>query len=69
MEQGNGRNLQPTNGQQPGVSHAKPMLPAKGFCWYCDHAVDNVRRFCSVTCREDYYEEEAEFGSKSISLE
>jgi hypothetical protein len=64
MDQGRSRNLQGTEAQQIRFSPAKPMLPAKGFCWYCDHAVDNVRRFCSVACREDYYEEEAEFGTQ-----
>lgn len=36
-------------------------LPAKGSCWYCDKALDNVRRFCSSTCRDDYFEEQSEF--------
>lgn len=35
-----------------------PTLQAKGSCWYCDRPVDNVRRFCSITCRDDYFEEE-----------
>lgn len=37
-------------------------LQPKGSCWYCDQPVDNVRRFCSSSCRDDYLEEEAEFG-------
>jgi hypothetical protein len=38
-------------------------LQAKGSCWYCDKPVDNVRRFCSLSCRDDYFEEEHEmFG-------
>lgn len=37
-------------------------LPAKGSCWYCDQAVDNVRRFCSPSCRSDYLEEEAGYS-------
>lgn len=37
-------------------------LQPKGSCWYCDQPVDSVRRFCSSTCRDDYLEEEAEFG-------
>lgn len=37
-------------------------LQPKGSCWYCDQPVDSVRRFCSSTCRDDYLEEEEEFG-------
>jgi hypothetical protein len=37
-------------------------LQPKGSCWYCDQPVDSVRRFCSSSCRDDYLEEEAEFG-------
>lgn len=38
-------------------------LQPKGSCWYCDKPVDNVRRFCSLSCRDDYFEEENEmFG-------
>ena len=39
-------------------------LQPKGSCWYCDQPVDSVRRFCSSNCRDDYLEEEAEFGSQ-----
>jgi hypothetical protein len=46
---------------------ATAALPAKGFCWYCDKPVDNVRRFCSVTCRHDYQEEESEFPQANMS--
>lgn len=38
-------------------------LQAKGSCWYCDKPVDNVRRFCSLSCRDDYFEEENEMFS------
>ncbi len=38
-------------------------LQAKGSCWYCDKPVDNVRRFCSLSCRDDYFEEESEMFS------
>jgi hypothetical protein len=38
-------------------------LQPKGSCWYCDQPVDSVRRFCSSKCRDDYLEEDAEFGS------
>lgn len=39
-------------------------LQPKGSCWYCDQPVDSIRRFCSSNCRDDYLEEEAEFGSE-----
>lgn len=48
---------------------ARTALPPKGFCWYCDQAVDSVRRFCSPSCRHDYYEEEEEFGASSSAAE
>jgi hypothetical protein len=43
-----------------GLENARraPLLQAKGSCWYCDRPVDNVRRFCSIACRDDYFEEE-----------
>jgi predicted nucleic acid-binding Zn ribbon protein len=34
-------------------------LKPKGACWYCNHPLDNVRRFCSKTCADDYRIEEA----------
>lgn len=40
----------------------RPLMSAlqpKGSCWYCDSPVDNVRRFCSPACRNDFMEEEA----------
>jgi hypothetical protein len=44
----------------------RPLMSAlqpKGSCWYCDSAVDNVRRFCSPACRNDFMEEEATHSS------
>ena len=51
-------------GGQPGTGTTSVLLALqpKGSCWYCDQPVDSVRRFCSSTCRDDYLEEEAEFG-------
>nr|WP_314629136.1 hypothetical protein [uncultured Noviherbaspirillum sp.] len=46
--------------RKPGVLLA---LQPKGSCWYCDQPVDSIRRFCSSNCRDDYLEEEVEFGS------
>ena len=42
---------------RPAIASLQP----KGSCWYCDQPVDNVRRFCSPGCRNDYLEEEASF--------
>ncbi|MFS0754026.1 hypothetical protein ABC383_04945 [Noviherbaspirillum sp. 1P10PC] len=47
----------------PRSASALMALQPKGSCWYCDQPVDSVRRFCSSNCRDDYLEEEAEFGS------
>lgn len=47
--------------QLDGCESRTTDLPAKGSCWYCDKPVDNVRRFCSSSCRNDYREEESEF--------
>ena len=51
--------------RQSGARNASVLLTLqpKGSCWYCDQPVDSVRRFCSSNCRDDYLEEEAEFGS------
>lgn len=46
----------------PHNAGALMALQPKGSCWYCDQPVDSVRRFCSSNCRDDYLEEEAEFG-------
>jgi hypothetical protein len=48
----------------PGNANLLLALQPKGTCWYCDQPVDSVRRFCSSSCRDDYLEEEAEFGSQ-----
>lgn len=38
-------------------------LKPKGACWYCNHPLDNVRRFCSKTCADDYRIEEEAFNN------
>lgn len=38
-------------------------LKPKGACWYCNQPLDNVRRFCSKTCADDYRTEEEVFNS------
>ena len=36
-------------------------LKPKGACWYCNQPLDNIRRFCSKTCADDYRIEEEAF--------
>jgi len=38
-------------------------LKPKGACWYCNQPLDNVRRFCSKTCADDYRVEEESFNN------
>jgi len=45
--------------QARGIAGLKP----KGACWYCNQPLDNVRRFCSKTCADDYKTEEEAFNS------
>jgi hypothetical protein len=40
-----------------GIAALKP----KGACWYCNQPLDNVRKFCSKTCADDYRTEEEVF--------
>ena len=37
----------------------RQSLPAKGSCWYCDKALDSVRRFCGKECADAFDEEAA----------
>ena len=50
---------------QPQPLRAKSLadLKPKGACWYCNHPLDNVRRFCSKTCADDYRIEEEAFNN------
>jgi hypothetical protein len=38
-------------------------LKPKGACWYCNQPLDNVRRFCSKSCADDYRIEEEAFNN------
>jgi hypothetical protein len=38
-------------------------LKPKGACWYCNQPLDNVRRFCSKSCADDYRVEEEAFSN------
>lgn len=40
-------------------------LKPKGACWYCNQPLDNVRRFCSKNCADDYRIEEEAFNNPS----
>lgn len=42
-------------------------LKPKGACWYCNQPLDNVRRFCSKSCADDYRIEEEVFNNSSPS--
>jgi len=50
-------------GRSPSAEFAHASSPAalkpKGACWYCNLPLDNVRRFCSKSCADDYRIEEA----------
>lgn len=50
-----------TTASDTGYAQRMAALPPKGTCWYCDQRVDNVRRFCSTACRDDYFEEESSY--------
>ena len=45
------------------VSRSLSDLKPKGACWYCNQPLDNVRRFCSKTCADDYRIEEEAFNN------
>ncbi|MFC7513894.1 hypothetical protein ACFQUU_02640 [Herbaspirillum sp. GCM10030257] len=54
------------NGQDRvvGAMHIATLKP-KGACWYCNQPLDNIRRFCSKTCADDYRIEEEAFNNPS----
>jgi len=35
----------------------RPVLQAKGSCWYCEKGLDSVRRFCCRECADAFAEE------------
>lgn len=53
--------------EQGDVMQARRMaeLKPKGACWYCNQPLDNVRRFCSKSCADDYRTEEEAFNNLS----
>ncbi len=53
-------------GSGPSAARTRQSLPAKGACWYCDKALDSVRRFCGKECA-DAFDEEAEFTADAIA--
>jgi len=52
-------------GSQPDTVQPRSMaaLKPKGACWYCNQPLDNVRRFCSKACADDYRTEEEAFSN------
>ncbi|NEX60306.1 hypothetical protein [Noviherbaspirillum galbum] len=40
-------------------------LRPKGACWYCNQPLDNVRKFCSKDCADDYRTEEEVFNGSA----
>jgi hypothetical protein len=58
----------PDPGTRDGNAQPTKMieLKPKGACWYCNQPLDNVRRFCSKTCADDYRVEEETFNNPSL---
>ncbi|KRB84655.1 hypothetical protein [Noviherbaspirillum sp. Root189] len=53
-----------SNGQDRVVDAMRmATLKPKGACWYCNQPLDNIRRFCSKTCADDYRIEEEAFNN------
>lgn len=52
-------------GRQADATQPKNLaaLKPKGACWYCNQPLDNVRRFCSKSCADDYRIEEEAFNN------
>lgn len=42
------------------IAHGKShtLLGAKGYCWYCNKRLDEIRRFCNRGCAEAFDEDE-----------
>lgn len=51
-----------TSGGAPAKPFPFAELKPKGACWYCNQPLDNVRKFCSKTCADDYRIEEEAFS-------
>lgn len=51
----------------PSVPPSAPVrprqsLPPKGSCWYCEKALDSVKRFCNKECADGFDDEAAFTG-------
>jgi len=57
-----GKRTEPVQRTDTGTPATGAGLKPKGACWYCNQPLDNVRRFCSKTCAEDYRVEEEAFN-------
>lgn len=53
----------PDNGSSAAQLRTMAALKPKGACWYCNQPLDNVRRFCSKSCADDYRTEEEAFNN------
>lgn len=47
------------------IAFGSNALKPKGACWYCNQPLDNIRRFCSKACADDYRTEEETFSGGS----
>lgn len=46
----------------PGPVRPRQSLPPKGSCWYCEKALDSVKRFCNKECADGFDDEAAFTG-------
>jgi hypothetical protein len=46
----------------PRVVRPRQSLPPKGSCWYCEKALDSVKRFCNKECADGFDDEAAFTG-------
>lgn len=55
--------IEPVKQAEPTRPENMAALKPKGACWYCNQPIDNVRRFCSRSCADDYRTEEEAFNN------
>ncbi|MDB5963102.1 MAG: hypothetical protein JWP59_4396 [Massilia sp.] len=46
----------------PAPVRPRQSLPPKGSCWYCEKALDSVKRFCNKECADGFDDEAAFTG-------
>jgi hypothetical protein len=52
--------------KQPGKFNH--LLSPKGSCWYCNHQLDDVRRFCNKICAEAFEEDEMAMERRLLAM-